>query len=94
MTEISAIYLARQRDLNVRAANEVLRWKLSEVPADNLTIPDDSIAANEGTLTQIDASLDVSEMPLDDRGDTGRARPAIRMATGCPTWFKMCRSRA
>ena len=74
-TEISAIYLARQRDVNVRAANEVLRWKLSEVPADNLTVPDDSLAANEGTLTQIDSSLDVSEMPFSTTEETrvGRA---------------------
>ena len=74
-TEISAVYLARQRDVNVQAANEVLRWKLSEVPADNLTVPDDSIASNEGTLTQVDSSLDVSEMPFSTTEETriGRA---------------------
>ena len=74
-TEISAIYLARQRDVNVQATNEVLRWKLSEVPADNLTVPDDSIASNEGTLTQVDSSLDVSELPFSTTEETrvGRA---------------------
>ena len=74
-TEISALYLARQRDMNVQASNEVLRWKLIDVPADNATVPDDSVASNAGALTQIDAVLDVTELPFSTTEETrvGRA---------------------
>ena len=74
-TEIAAIYLSRQRDINVQPTSEVLRWKLIEVPADNVTIPDDSVATNEGAITQIDGVVDVAEMPFSTTEETrvGRA---------------------
>lgn len=74
-TEISALYLARQRDMNVQASSEVLRWKLIDVPADNATVPDDSVAGNAGVLTQIDSVLDVTELPFSttEEARVGRA---------------------
>ena len=63
-TEVAALYLARQRDMNVQALNEVLRWKLTSVPMDNVTVPDDSLSSHDGILTQIDSVLDVTGLPF------------------------------
>ena len=73
--EIVDIYESRQRDIMIQPASEVLRWRLSEVPPDNMTSTDLSPAGNDGTLTQIDGLLDLEDLLFSTTEETriGRA---------------------
>ena len=73
--EIVDIYDSRQRDIMIQPASEVLRWRLSEVPPDNVTVTDISAAGNDGTFMQIDGLLDVEDLPFSTTEETriGRA---------------------
>jgi len=73
--EIVDIYESRERDIDIQPASEVLRWRLSEVPADNMTVPDATSLSNDGTMTQIDGLLDVDDLLFSTTEETrvGRA---------------------
>ena len=73
--EIVDIYESRQHDIMIQPASEVLRWRLSEVPPDNMTSTDLSPAGNDGTLTQIDGLLDLEDLLFSTTEETriGRA---------------------
>ena len=73
--EIVDIYESRQRDINIQPASEVLRWRLSESPADNLTVADISPVGNDGAFTQIDSLLNLDDLLFSTTEETrvGRA---------------------
>ena len=89
--EIVDIYESRQRDITIQPASEVLRWRLSEVPADNMTAVDLSPAGNDGTLTQIDSLLSVEDLIFSTTEETRIGRAFAMYDTDSDgryaTWF-------